>query len=126
LDDSSGAWFEDKDKYRWTSMIRQPEFVDMALFESAKSDLFKKKRNLETSRARFETFTEGLCVQVMHIGSYDDEPKTIATIEQFISDNKYVNDISDSRRHHEIYLNDPRKTASEKLKTIIRHPVRLL
>ena len=69
-----------------------------------------------------EAFTEGLCVQAMHVGSYDDEPRTNAAITQYISDNGYASDIRVTRRHHEIYLNDPRKTASEKLKTIIRHP----
>jgi hypothetical protein len=107
-------------------MIRQPDFVNIAVFETAKTDLARKKAHLDTSRARLEIFTEGLCLQALHIGSYDDEPRTNAAIEQFITDNGFVSDISDTRRHHEIYLNDPRKTASEKLKTIIRHPVHLL
>ena len=123
LNGGSEAWHKDKDKYCWTSMIRQPEFVDTAVFESAKFDLAKKKPHIDTSRARLETLTEGLSVQAMHIGSYDDEPKTNAAIMRFIADNGYVSDISGTRRHHEIYLNDPRKTAPEKLKTIIRHPV---
>ncbi|MCL2140795.1 MAG: GyrI-like domain-containing protein [Dehalococcoidia bacterium] len=122
LNDGSEAWYKDKDRYCWTSMIRQPAFVDTEVFENAKTELRKKKPLLDTSRARLETFTEGLCVQAMHLGSYDDEPKTIDAIEQFITDNGYVSDISSTRRHHEIYLNDPRKTASAKLKTIIRHP----
>ena len=123
LSDGSEVWYEDKDKYCWTSMIRQPEFVDVAVFEAAKTELRKKKPLLETSRARLEAFTEGLCVQAMHIGSYDDEPRTNAAITQFIADHGYISDIRDARRHHEIYLNDPRKTALEKRKTIIRHPV---
>jgi len=104
-------------------MIRQPVFVDVAVFETARTEVAKKKPLLDISRARLETFTEGLCVQTMHVGSYDDEPRTNAAIAQFIADNGYVSDIGTTRRHHEIYLNDPRKTASEKLKTIIRHPV---
>ena len=125
LNDGSENWHEDKSKYCWTSMIRQPEFVDIAVFESAKAALAKKKPNLDTSRTRLETLTEGLCVQAMHIGSYDEEPRTNAAIAKYMSDNGYVSDIGDSRRHHEIYLNDPRKTVPEKLKTIIRHTVRL-
>jgi len=126
LNDSSEVWYKDKDRYCWTSMIRQPEFVDTAVFEIAKTVLAQKKPLLDTSRARLETLAEGLCIQTMHLGSYDDEPGTIAAIKQFITDNGYVSDISDTRRHHEIYLNDPRKTASEKCKTIIRHPVRMI
>ena len=123
LNDGSEAWYKDKDKYCWTTMIRQPEFVDTAAFETAKIELSKKKPRLDTSRARLEKFTEGLCAQAMHIGSYDDEPRTNAAIAQFITDNGYVSDISGTRHHHEIYLNDPRKTAPEKLKTVIRHPI---
>ena len=115
--------YKDKDNYCWTSMIRQPEFVDTAVFETAKAELSKKKPHLYAVRARLEKFSEGLCVQAMHIGSYDDEPRTNAAIAQFITANGYVSDISGTRRHHEIYLNDPRKTAPEKLKTVIRHPV---
>ena len=122
LSDGSEAWYKDKDRYCWTSMIRQPEFVDVAVFETAKTELRKKKPLLDISRARLEALTEGLCVQAMHIGSYDDEPRTNTAIEQFIVGNGFVSDISGTRRHHEIYLNDPSKTASDKLKTIIRHP----
>ncbi|MCL2112285.1 MAG: GyrI-like domain-containing protein [Clostridiales bacterium] len=123
LADGSEAWYKDKGKYCWIAMIRQPEFVDIAVFETAKAVLAKKKPGLDTSRARLESFAEGLCVQAMHIGPYDDEPRTNAAIMQFMADNGYVSDISDTRRHHEIYLNDPRKTAPEKLKTVIRCPV---
>jgi len=125
LSDGSEEWYKDKGKYCWTSMIRQPEFVTADVFEAAKTSLAKKKPHLDPLRARLEKFTERLCVQAMHIGSYDDEPRTNAAIMQYIADNGYVSDISDKRRHHEIYLNDPRKTATEKRKTIIRHPVRL-
>ena len=123
LNDGSDDWYKDKGKYCWTSMIRQPEFVTVDIFVAAKTALAKKKPHLDTSRARLVKFIEGLCVQAMHIGSYDDEPRTNAAIMRYIADNGYTNDISDTRRHHEIYLNDPRKTAPEKLKTIIRHPV---
>lgn len=113
----------DKDKFCWTSMIRQPEFVTMEVFDTAKKNLLKKNPALDLSTARRETFTEGLCVQIMHIGPYDNEPVSIRTMEQFITDAGYKNDISEKRKHHEIYLGDPRKTAPEKLKTVIRHPV---
>ena len=123
LRDGSEAWYADKDKYFWTSMIRQPEFVDASVFETARTELAKKKPTLDFSRARLETYVEGLCVQMMHIGSYDDEPKTITAITQYMVDNGYISDSSDKRRHHEIYLSDPRKVAPEKIRTIIRHPV---
>lgn len=113
----------DKSKFRWTSMIRQPEFVTQAVFQQAKEALRKKKPNLDTSAVRLEKFTEGLCCQIMHLGSYDDEPATVERLERFVTDSGYALDFSDVRRHHEIYLNDPRKTAPEKLKTVIRHPI---
>jgi hypothetical protein len=114
----------DKDKFHWTAIIRQPDFVTEEVFEANKTALAKKKPNLDTSKARLIKFTEGLCVQVMHIGSYDDEPATIAAMEQYAVDNGYIIDFTDSRRHHEIYLSDPRKVAPEKLKTVIRHPIK--
>jgi hypothetical protein len=124
LNDGSEAWDKDKGKYCWTSMIRQPEFVTAEVFEAAKTAFAKKKPELDLSKARLIKFSEVLCLQAMHIGSYDDEPRTNAAIIQFITNNGYVSDISGTRRHHEIYLNDPRKTAPDKLKTIIRHPVK--
>ena len=114
----------DKDSFCWSSMIRQPEFVTEEVFDTAKLTLSKKKPELDLSPARLEKFIEGLCVQVMHIGSYDDEPETIAAMELYAVSNGYAININDTRRHHEIYLNDPRKTAPEKLKTVIRHPIR--
>ena len=116
--------YSDKNSFCWTSMIRQPEFVTPEVFETAKAAFAKKKPGLDTSMARLIKLNEGLCVHVMHVGSYDDEPATIAAMERYAVDNGYAVDLSDSRRHHEIYLSDPRKTASEKLKTVIRHPVK--
>jgi len=115
---------DDKERYCWTSMIRQPEFVTPEAFEFFKMVLAKKKPELDLSLARLERFTEGLCVQAMHIGPYDAEPATIAAMERYATENGYAIDISDTRRHHEIYLADPRKTAPEKLRTVIRVPVR--
>ena len=116
--------YADKGSFCWTSMIRQPDFVTPEVFEAAKTALTKKKPELDASITRLTKFTEGLCVQVMHIGSYDDEPATIAEMERYAVENGYATDINEKRRHHEIYLSDPRKVPPEKLKTVIRHPVR--
>ena len=113
-----------KSKLEWTALIRQPDFVTTEVFEAAKTALAKKKSGLDLSKARLIKITEGLCVQVMHIGSYDDEPATIAVMEKYAVDNGYAIDINDTRRHHEIYLSDPRKVVAEKLKTVLRHPIR--
>ena len=119
-----GAEINDKSKFIWTMMIRQPDFVTEDILEVAKISLAKKKPNLDISKAKLETITEGLSVQVMHIGSYDDEPATVAALDGFAIENGYILDINDIRRHHEIYISDPRKVAPEKLKTVIRHPIR--
>lgn len=126
-------WFEDvpfdgtvidkKDKFSWVMMLRQPEFVTAEVFDQAKLTLSKKKPEIDTSIARLEAFTEVLCAQVMHIGAYDDEPPTIAALDEFIAKSGYRTEMLDLRQHHEIYLGDPRKTAPDKLKTVIRHPV---
>jgi len=121
-----GAVITDKSKFLWTMLIRQPDFVTADVFEAAKTVLSKKKPNLDTLKARLEIIIEGLCVQIMHIGSYDSEPATVAAIDRFAAENGYVIDIGDIRRHHEIYLSDPRKVAPEKLRTVIRHPIRKL
>lgn len=120
----------DKSQFLWTSMIRQPDFVTEEVFAWAVQELKKKKPNLNTSKARLESLTEGICVQMMHIGPYETEAATIEQMERFILDQGYTNAIGDRlpsgqiRRHHEIYLADPRKTAPAKLKTVIRHPVK--
>jgi hypothetical protein len=105
-------------------MIRQPEFVTQEVFERAKSVLAKKKPELNLPLARLVKFTEGLCAQVIHYGSYDDEPATVAALDEFVTASGYRNDFGGGRKHHEIYLSDPRKTAAGKLRTIIRHPVK--
>jgi hypothetical protein len=114
----------DKGKFSWIALIRQPDFVIEEVFEAAKIILTKKKPNLDTSKARLIKITEGLCVQVMHTGSYDNEPATIAAMDKYAGNNGYVIDINETRRHHEIYLSDPRKVVPEKLKTVIRHPIK--
>ena len=113
----------DKSRFRWTSMIRQPDFVTEEVFRWA-CDEVKTKKRLDPSKAELITYAEGLCVQCMHTGSYDEEPATIAKMERFIDENGLVNDIGTERRHHEIYLGDPRKTSPDRLKTVIRIPVR--
>ncbi len=119
-----GAPINDKSKFMWTMMIRQPDFVTTEILEAAKSSLSKKKPQLDVSLAKLEKITEGLCVQMMHVGSYDDEPASVMKLDDYAIQNGYLLDFRNGRRHHEIYLSDPRKTASEKLKTILRHPVR--
>lgn len=114
----------DKSRFEWTALIRQPDFVTKEIFDAAKTALAKKKPKLDTSKARLISITEGLCVHAMHIGSYDDEHATIAAMNQYALEQGYSGDLSDNRRHHEIYLSDPRKTSPEKLKTVIRHPIR--
>ena len=113
----------EKDNFCWTSMIRQPEFVTGEVFDYA-AETVKRKKNMDTSVARLMDFTEGLCVQCMHIGSYDDEPATVEKIKAYMAENGFTCDLSDTRRHHEIYLGDPRKTEVSKRKTIIRYPAK--
>lgn len=119
-----GINITDKNKFRWVSMIRRPEFVTESVFEAAKAVLAKKKPDLDLGKARLMTFKEGLCVQIMHKGAYDDEPASIELIKAFVKENGYAEDFSGERRHHEIYLSDPRKCTAENLRTVIRHPVR--
>jgi hypothetical protein len=118
-----GEAITDKNSFVWTSFIRQPDFVTEAIFETAKKTLAKKKPNLDLSGASLRRIIEGLCVQIMHTGSYDSEPASVAAMEKYATENGYSMDISEVRRHHEIYLSDPRKVAPEKLKTIIRYPI---
>lgn len=122
--DFDGMNVTDKDKFKWISMIRQPEFVTEEVFEQAKLVLKKKKPALDLSKARLMKMTEGLCVQIMHKGSYDDEPASIEQMKRFLDENGYIEDFSEGRFHHEIYLSDPRKSSPDKLKTVIRHPIK--
>lgn len=122
-ENTDGIDYSRKDDFHWISMIRQPEFVTEEVFEAAKAVLSKKKPSLGISKARLMRYTEGLCVQLMHTGPYDDEPVSIAKLERFTEENGYAEDFSEGRYHHEIYLSDPRKCAPERLRTVIRHPV---
>lgn len=118
-----GFDYTDKSSFNWISVIRLLDFVTQKDFEWAKKSVEEKKR-LDCSRAELFTFEEGDCIQIMHIGSYDDEPATIKLMDEYALANGWQLDFSETRLHHEIYLSDPRKTPPEKLKTIIRHPVR--
>lgn len=113
----------DKSKFSWRMMIRQPEFVTEEVFAWAQETLAKKKPELDPSIAKLWRFTEGLCVQVLHIGPYDEEPETVRRMDAWAEGQGYKIDISSTRHHHEIYLSDPRRTAPEKLKTVLRHPI---
>ncbi|MBR1559864.1 MAG: GyrI-like domain-containing protein [Clostridia bacterium] len=115
--------YADKTALRWIACIRLPDFVGRADFDWAVETAANKKK-LDCSKAEYLAVREGLCVQILHTGSYDDEPASVARMRGSIAEQGYVEDMSDTRLHHEIYLSDPRKTATEKLRTVIRHPVR--
>lgn len=118
-----GADYSDKSSFNWISVIRLPDFVKKEDFDWAVQEAARKKK-LDCSSAEFLTIDEGLCVQIMHYGSYDDEPATVSVMDQYVSANGYENDFSHIRLHHEIYLSDPRKTEASKWKTVIRHPIK--
>lgn len=118
-----GIDYSRKSDLKWTAMIRVPDFVTKADFDWAVAQAAEKKK-LDFLKVEFITVEEGLCVQCMHMGSYDDEPATVALMDSYAESMGYKIDINPQRQHHEIYLSDPRKTAPEKLKTVIRHPVK--
>lgn len=129
-----GFWWQDgvqgldysrKDEMKFISVIRLPDFVQEKDFNWAVEEATRKKQK-DFSKVKFFSYDEGLVVQCMHIGSYDDEPATIATMDEYARDQGYELDIQNPRYHHEIYLNDPRRCAVEKLKTVLRHPIRKL
>ena len=122
-DGIAGVDYSQKSAFHWISVIRLPDFVTEADLAWA-VDTASRKKHLDCSSAEFLTIDEGLCVQILHIGPYNDEPATVAVMDAFLTENGYVNDLSATRLHHEIYLSDARKTAPEKLKTVIRHPIR--
>jgi len=122
-DDIIGVDFSRKDDFKWISVIRLPDFVTEDDFNWAVGDASARKK-VDFSKVEFLTYDEGLCVQCMHIGSYDDEPATVALMHEFMESRGYALDITDKRLHHEIYLSDARKVAPEKRKTVIRHPIK--
>ena len=119
----SGVDYGNKDSFNWISVIRLPDFITKTDFEWAVENASKKKK-LDCSKAEFITIDEGLCVQIMHIGPFDNEPETVAIMDAFLEENGYENDINEKRLHHEIYMSDARKVAPEKWKTVIRHPIK--
>lgn len=121
-DGVDGVDYSDKSGFHWISVIRLPPFVKKADFEWA---VAAAKKKLDCSPAEMLSVDEGLCVQIMHHGSYDDEPATVAVMDEFIHANGYENDLGGLRMHHEIYLSDPRKTEISKQKTVIRHPIKI-
>ena len=118
-----GVDYSRKDDFNWISVIRLPDFVTIEDFEWAVEEATKKKK-ADFSKVEFFTYDEGLCVQCMHIGPYDDEPATVELMHKYMEEQGYELDITDERMHHEIYLSDARKVAPEKLKTVIRHPIK--
>ena len=127
-----GFWWQDgicgvdyskKDEFNWISIIRLPDFITRENFDWAVKTASEKKK-IDCSSAEFFTVEEGLCVQIMHIGSFDDEPATVTLMDKYLAENGYEKDFSDTRLHHEIYLSDPRKSTPDKQKTVIRHPVK--
>ena len=122
-DGIDGIDYSDKSTFCWISVIRLPDFITKADFDWAVQTASKKKK-IDCSTAEFLTIDEGLCVQIMHIGPYDDEPASVALMDKFLAENGYENDLSSTRLHHEIYLSDARKVAPENWKTVIRHPIK--
>lgn len=112
-----------KSSLRWISAIRLPDFVTEADLEWAKAESTRKKK-ADASKAELLTIDEGLCVQMLHLGPFDDEPASVARMDAFIEENGYVDDLTETRLHHEIYLSDARRAAPEKWKTVLRHPIR--
>ena len=118
-----GVDYTNKSAFNWVSVIRLPDFVTKNDYAWAVETATKKKK-IDCSSAEFLTIDEGLCVQIMHIGSFDEEPATVALMDVYLSKNGYVNDFSETRLHHEIYMSDARKVPPEKWKTVIRHPIK--
>lgn len=122
-DNVDGVDYGNKDTFNWISVIRLPDFITMKDFEWAVETATKKKK-LDCSEAEFLTIEEGLCVQILHIGPFDNEPESVSIMDAFLEEQGYENDINEKRLHHEIYMSDARKVAPEKWKTVIRHPIR--
>lgn len=118
-----GVDYSDKSSFSWIAAIRLPDFVTQADFDWAVETVSKKKK-LDCSAAEMLSVDEGLCVQALHVGPYDDEPATVALMDAYLAENGYENDMANGRLHHEIYLSDARKIEPAKLRTVIRHPVR--
>ena len=123
-DHTDSVDYTDKSTFNWISVIRLPDFITKKDFDWA-VETAQKKKNIDCTSAEFLTLKEGLCVQIMHFGSFDDEPQSVSVMNEYIENNGYENDINEKRLHHEIYLSDARKVPTEKWKTVIRHPIKL-
>ena len=121
--DTEGMDYSRKDDFNWISVIRLPEFVTKEEFAWAVAEATRKKK-IDCSAAEFLSVEEGLCIQIMHVGPFDDEPATVALMDEYLKEQGYVNDFSNTRLHHEIYLSDARKVDPSKWKTVIRHPIK--
>lgn len=119
----SGFDYKRKEEFHWISVIRVPDFVKEKDFRWAVETVEQKKK-IDCSQAQLLTIEEGLCVQMMHLGSFDDEPASVALMDAYIKEQGYVNDINKDRLHHEIYMSDARRVPPEKWKTVIRHPIK--
>ncbi len=119
----TGIDYTSKETFNWISVIRLPDFITKADFNWAVKTATEKKK-LDCSPAEFITVDEGLCIQIMHHGAFDNEPATIEIMDKYLAENGFVTDITQTRLHHEIYLSDRRKAAPEKWKTVIRHPIK--
>lgn len=122
-DNIKGIDYSNKDAFNWISVIRLPDFISERDFAWAVQTAAKKKK-IDCSPAEFLTIDEGLCVQIMHLGSFDSEPTTVALMENYLKEQGFVNDINEQRLHHEIYMSDAKRVAPEKWKTVIRHPIK--
>ena len=118
-----GMDYSRKADFNWISMIRLPEFVTKEVFDTA-AEIAANKKKTDFSKVEYFTYNEGLCVQCMHLGPFDDEPVTVEKMHEYAAANGYAPDFSEGRLHHEIYLSDPRRAAADKLRTVVRHPVR--
>lgn len=118
-----GVDYSNKDSFKWISIIRLPDFISKEDFDWAIEEATRKKK-IDYSKVEFLTYEEGLAVQCMHIGPYDDEPKTVEAMHKFALENGYQIDINEERYHHEIYISDPRKCDISRLKTVVRHPIK--
>ena len=122
-DNIKGIDYTNKDAFNWISVIRLPDFISEGDFAWAVQTATKKKK-IDCSPAEFLSIDEGLCVQIMHLGSFDSEPATVALMENYLKEQGFENDLNEQRLHHEIYMSDARRVAPEKWKTVIRHPIK--
>jgi hypothetical protein len=126
--DDEDVWVEkfkasDRDSWQWTMMIMQPDWITLEMFEDAREQVRQGKNPVSLDKMRLERYEEGLCVQILYVGPYAGEAPILAKLHtEFLPESGYT----EAGKHHEIYLSDPRKTAPEKLKTVLRQPVKAI